>query len=218
MTNNDISEISELAEKEAQCWEDSQYYDDAEKWNHVFWGDQSLFLKLFMRLNLERTLELACGHGRHSEIIFDRYSDQVNELILMDILQSNLDFCQNRIKNTKARFIKNDGAHFHDVPDDYCTAVFCYDAMVHFDESVVQSYIREAHRVLEAGGLALFHHSNYGEGRGSEFFKNPHARAYMTSELFNSFVSDSGLKLIEQHIINWGYDENLDAISLLMKA
>ena len=89
--------------------------------------------------------------------------------------------------------------------------------MVHFDRQVILSYLADAHRVLIPGGRALFHHSNYSLNPDSPFSENPHARAYMSAQLFEEYANKSGLTVLEQKIIGWGGIENLDCITLLEK-
>ena len=205
-----------LAEEQSKVWEGSRYYEDALRWNHVFWREGTEFLNLFRKLNLEFSLELACGHGRHSEYILDHFNDEITNLIMMDILQSNIEYCKNRIHSEKVTFIKNDGAHLNDMSDNYCTSIFCYDAMVHFDKEVVLSYLKETYRVLRFGGMGLFHHSNYSENPNTYFSQNPHARAFMSDTLFSNYAEQAGLKIVEQKIIRWD-DPDLDCITLLSK-
>lgn len=217
MNNSVNKNIMQLANEQSKVWEESPYYDEAERWNHVFWGEGTEFFNLFRKLNLEITLELACGHGRHSEYILHRFNDEITSVIMMDILQSNVEHCKKRIHSDKVTFIKNDGIHLNGVGDNYCTSIFCYDAMVHFDREVVLSYLQETYRVLRLGGMGLFHHSNYSENPNTHFSQNPHARAFMSAELFSNYAKQAGLKVVEQRIIRWGNNPDLDCITLVSK-
>ena len=215
---NSVNEtVQVLADDESKVWEGSAYYEDAERWNHIFWGDTSIFLGYFKELDLKVTLELACGHGRHGEHILNTYGNQIDELIMVDILQSNIDFCEERIHDDRVTLIKNDGVRLTGVQDDCCSSIFCYDAMVHFDKDVVRAYLEETYRALRQGGRGLFHHSNYSENSETKFSQNPHARAYMTADLFSSYAEQAGLKVLAQQVVGWGNVPELDCLTLVSK-
>ena len=209
--------VDKIATSEAVVWDDSPYYDDAESWTWLFWSDDHPFMPFFRHLDTTHLLELACGHGRHGELVLARFGDQVDTLVMMDILQSNVDYCLRRIgKRDDVTIIRNSGAAFSSVKDATLTAVFCYDAMVHFHREVVRSYLADTKRVLIPGGKALFHHSNYSRDPDRSFGSNPHARAYMSASLFKEHAEEAGLVLVDQKIISWGYEADLDCLSLVM--
>lgn len=212
------STIEARSTKEAQVWAESRYYDDAEQWTWLFWSEKHQFLPLFKLLDTDNVIELACGHGRHSEQLLE-HDEQVETCTLVDVLQSNIDFCKNRLKNrAQCRFIKNSGTAFTGVADQSATAIFCYDAMVHFHRSVVFEYLSDMRRVLKPGGRALLHHSNYALDPDDSFADHPHARAFMSAKLFETYVSKADLCLLGQRIIDWGGEKNLDCISLVERS
>ena len=73
------------------------YFTEAENIDavNIFWSQESLFINYFKRLNTERIVELACGRGRH----VPHYINDAKEIILVDILQKNIDFCRCRFKD-----------------------------------------------------------------------------------------------------------------------
>jgi len=89
--------------------------------------------------------------------------------------------------------------------------------MVHFRADVVGAYLADTHRILKAGGRALFHHSNYAENPDRSFGQNPHARAYMTPATFRTLADQAGLVILEDQTINWGGMPALDRVTLLEK-
>ncbi|MBR0750745.1 class I SAM-dependent methyltransferase [Bradyrhizobium jicamae] len=197
----------------ASAWKESPYYADAERWTHLFWGNGTIFLRLFKELPLDNVIELAAGHGRHSEQI----ANQCGTLTLMDIHQENIDACRNRLGHfPELHFILNNGYNFEPIAAVSISAIFCYDAMVHFAPDVVQSYIKDTHRILRSGGMALYHHSNL-SAPGTNYAKNTHARNHMTEELFKSFCDEAGMEIVESIPISWGNVENLDRISLIQR-
>lgn len=195
-------------------WQDSAYYDDAEKLMYIFWDENTIFRRLFEKLELSEVVELAVGHGRHAELVAAR----AGELVVMDVFEENLDFCRERLKLfNNIEFQKCEGATFDGVDDGWATSIFCYDAMVHFSPDIVESYLNDTYRVLKPGGMALYHHSNYPATEDQHYGQNPHARNSMTMELFGSFCEQSNLRVIESIVIDWGGVEGLDCITLVKK-
>ena len=198
----------------AEPWAKSTYYQDAEPWTFMFWDPQTEFRRLFDRLDLTFVVELACGHGRHAEKIVNR----AGHIVMIDIFDSNLEFCRQRLgNNTNVSFIRGDGSTFHPLTGNSVTAIFCYDAMVHFSPEMVSSYLADAARVLKPSGMALFHHSNYPAPVDQHYGSNPHARNRMTTPLFAACAQGAGLSVVENKIIPWGEISDLDALSLVRK-
>ena len=211
---SDESTLKRHVEVVGEPWLDSPYYADAERWTFLFWRPEGHFRQLFDRLDLTSVVELACGHGRHAEQIVN----QVGRLVLMDIFEANLDRCRARLQGrTNVEFISGDGYTFKPLADSSTTAIFCYDAMVHFSSDLVASYLKEAQRILVPGGLALLHHSNYGCPHEGHYGQNPHARNYMTQALFGCLAQDARLEVVESRVIPWGEESELDCLSLCRK-
>lgn len=178
----------------------------------VFWGERSPFLPLFNRLDLACTLDLACGHGRHTAQIIDR----AGEITLMDVHEANIEACRRRLgHHSQVRFVVNNGYDFRPVGDEELTSIFCYDAMVHFSPDVVASYLLDTKRVLRRGGLALYHHSNYQAPKSRHYGLNPGARNHMTQDLFRSLAEVAGLAVRESLVLPWGGVDGLDCVTLV---
>src|SRR5262249_40068687 len=157
------------------------------------------------------TAELACGHGRHAAQIYT----QVPALILMDVVAENVAFCRNRFKDApNVVCIQNDGATFQPIPDGSLTAIYCYDAMVHFEFDVVLSYIRDAPRFLEKGGPALSHHSILDCSPGLDHRRAPGGRNFMSQHLFLHQARRAGLQVVESVTFDWDAP-NTDGLTLL---
>jgi SAM-dependent methyltransferase len=195
-------------------WKESVYYADAERWTHLFWAEHTPFRQLFNRLDPSAVLELACGHGRHAEKI----APLSKRLVLMDIHEANLQVCRTRLAAFPyVEFIRNNGFDFQPVEDAALTSLFCYDAMVHFSPDLVESYRRDAARVLVPGGMGLFHHSNYPAPMNRHYGQNPHARNHMTQALFASYAAAAGLEIVRSIVIPWGNEPDLDCITLVRR-
>ena len=217
MTVRDLPDEGGLAASVAvvgEPWKDSAYYAIAEAHTDYFWGPRSQFLGTFERLDLTDALELACGHGRHAEIVAPR----AGRLTLVDIFEDNLDVARKRLAHRdNVAFVRNNGYDFRPVEDARLTAIYCYDSMVHFSPDLVASYLRDAHRVLRSGGMALFHHSNFDADPSVHYGRNPHARNRMTMAMFRSLAEEADLDIVESRTIDWGDALALDGLTLLRK-
>ncbi len=192
----------------------NEYFELAEKEEYleVFWGKHSLFYELFQKLNLERVVELACGRGRHVQ----KYIMYAQNIVLVDILEKNINFCKKRYKSeSKVQYYVNNGYDLSHIPTNSCTALFTYDAMVHFEMLDIFQYLKETKRILVKGGKALFHHSNNTEDYRVTFSTGKHGRNYMNKQLFAYLANRAGLTVIEQYEIDWGGEKKLDCITLV---
>jgi SAM-dependent methyltransferase len=202
----------------ARHWSADPYYDRAEQndWLIGFWDPENVrfpFRRLFGSLNLRSTVELAVGHGRHASQI----AAQVPALILMDVVPENIAFCRNRFAGMpNVVCVENNGYDFQPVPSESLTAIYCYDAMVHFECDVALSYVRDAARVLQSDGRALFHHSNLSAFPGMDHRKNPCGRNFMSQALFIHTAVRAGLEVVESIPMDWDAPFT-DCLTLLRK-
>jgi len=163
---------------------------------------------------LDHVVELACGHGRHSE----KVAKLCGKLILMDIHQANLNACRGRLQTLEnVDYNRNSGDYIQPIPDGLISAVFCYDAMVHFSPDLVESYLNDTARILTPKGRALFHHSNYDAPTDQHYGRNPHARNRMTLERFRTCAEQAGLMVITSTPHSWGGVSDLDGVTLVEK-
>lgn len=212
---NETRRIISFWEKGGADWD---YYQSAEdeKWLKVFWSPDSVFLPLFQHLDLDSVLEIACGAGRHSAQVIDRIKD----LYLLDSSAEALKLAEERFASHRhITYIHNKtgfGIPADIVKDNALTAVFSYDAMVHFEKESVRSYVLDSYRVLKAGGFALLHHSNYDKNPGGKFTDNPGWRNYMTQELFCSYARQAGFEVVHTQVFDFSIKDS-DCITLLKK-
>lgn len=191
------------------------YYKIAESADNlnIFWNSNSPFYELFSMLKLDNVIELACGHGRHVE----KYKQNSGKITLVDILDKNIQYCKSRFsEDNNITYYVNNGHDLSELESDKYSALFSYDAMVHFEMFDIFDYLKETQRVLQSGGRALFHHSNNTENYTVTFSTGTEGRNYMSAQLFAHLVDRAGLKIIKQRIIDWNVP-NLDCISLVEK-
>lgn len=77
-------------------------------------------------------------------------------------------------------------------------------------------YLKDIHRVLRKGGMALFHHSNNTSDYKNSFFTAVDGRSYMSKDLFAYLSYRAGFEVVEQQVIDWGV-KDLDCVSLVRK-
>lgn len=191
------------------------YFENAEskEFLDIFWGDDSLFLNFFSRLDLSRVIELACGRGRH----VPRYIDKAGSITLVDILPENIDFCRKRFGDGKnILYYCNNGYNLEELESNSYTALFCYDAMVHFELLDIYEYLKDIYRVLKPEGYALIHHSNNGKDYRASFANQYNGRSFMTKEVFAYLAYRVGFSVIEQQVIDWTI-KDIDCVSLIRK-
>ncbi|WP_439501966.1 class I SAM-dependent methyltransferase [Aminobacter ciceronei] len=214
MNSSEKAKLDESVAVVGAPWAESPYYDDAEKWTHIFWNSGTQFRRLFDQIDLSSVAELSCGHGRHAE----RVARMATNLTLLDIHQANLDFCQRRLaSHPSIRYVLGNGYSFEPIDAASVTGIYCYDSMVHFSPDIVQNYLRDTVRVLKPGGMGLFHHSNYPAPTNRHYGQNPHARNHMSQELFKAVATAAGLSICESVVIPWGDFENLDCLTLVQR-
>lgn len=193
-----------------------EYFDSAEQAQSIqtFWGKDTTFFEYFQMLSLENVIELACGRGRH----VPQYIAQADNVVLVDILDENIAYCKQRFEGFQnISYYVNSGSDLTQLPDNMFTALFTYDAMVHFESIDVYYYLQETFRVLQQGGRALFHHSNNTYDYKQSFVNSiGGGRNYMSAQLFAHYAHRAGLTVLEQKTIDWGIP-NLDCITLVEK-
>lgn len=203
----------------ANYWKDDPYYDRAENWLSCFWDKDSIFFKRFKELDLSSVVELACGHGRH----VSQYVDEAGAITLVDVNKENIEHCRKRFnKYAKIGFLQNSGNDFDFLPSSSVTAIFTYDAMVHFNIIDIMNYLKESYRILVPGGRILFHHSNnYDAKLGEPFIVNANGRNFMSDKIFASMAMSFGFNVLSQDIFDWESGtraKNLDCLSLCEKS
>ncbi|MCR5416435.1 MAG: class I SAM-dependent methyltransferase [Pseudobutyrivibrio sp.] len=192
-------------------FEKSEY----EKNLNVFWNSNSVFYKLFCKLDLTSVVELACGRGRHVPY----YYDKAKQIMLVDILEQNLNFCKERFNGKdNISYYCNNGKDLSDLGSSAYTSLFTYDAMVHFELIDINSYLSETYRILKKGGYALFHHSNDDSDYRNWFggTTNPGGRSFMSKKIFAHLAYRNGFEIVDQVVIDWSAS-NMDCITLVRK-
>jgi SAM-dependent methyltransferase len=188
-------------------------------------------------LPADSILEIAPGFGRWTQYLIPRCSSYIG----VDLAERCVTSCTNRFSGHEAvRFAVNDGRSLPMVFDSSVDLVFSFDALVHAEEDVISSYLKEFRRVLRKDGIGFIHHSNVGAYQATSTFRdmlahigdaprvprtilrrvgliNWHqARARsMTAQRFFELSNDAGLACIGQEIVNWASPLLVDCISVV---
>jgi len=181
---------------------DFGYFDkfDTPEMLGIFWDERSRFRRAFDRLDLSDVLEIAAGAGRHSAQIVDR----CQSLALIDTSSAAVELARTRFSNdAHVSVVLSDDGRTLPFPAGAFSAVFSYDAMVHFEPLTINSYLTEIARVLRPGGRAVLHHSAYTNNPTGAFRDNPGWRNFMPTKLMMHLGSRAGLTLISHETFRW---------------
>jgi SAM-dependent methyltransferase len=174
-------------------------------------------------------LEIAPGFGRWSHYL----KDYCQELWLVDASSECVEACRQRFAGEPhVRCYLNDGRSLSMIPDASVDFVFSFDSFVHLRRDLIEAYLGELGRILKIGGKGFIHHSNLGAYAGSVSERLPpvtrkllrkmkildwehHRNPTMSADLFRSLCTRSGLRCLNQELINWRGRRLIDCLSLL---
>lgn len=224
-----MNRAKEIAIKVAEEYKDTPYFDMAEP--DMDWQWEKFIEPKLKEANkitsFNKVLEIACGHGRNSSKLLEMtlpQNDQVmqvDELWLVDIHDSNLEYCRNRFKNeSRTRYVKNNGLDLKDAPDGYFNLIYSWDSMVHFHPLVMESYMSEIYRTLATNGIAFIHHSNLSaiqKSASDDNVGNSGKRSSFSSVEMVNLSFKNKLTVMSQELIDWGGTPFLDCITVLWK-
>lgn len=208
-----------IAENKA-TWDKSYAWGRAgDEWSDE-WGSaraqwfKSLLPRIFPLLPCHRMLEIAPGYGRWTQFL----KEHCETLIAVDLSESCILKCRERFADSpNIEFAVNDGLALPMVEDSSIDFVFSFDSLVHAEADVLESYVREAARVLRPGGAGFIHHSNLKDAlkrgpldrirrRFSGKALQTHWRSSsMSAELMRRFCENSAISCVQQEIIPWGH-------------
>jgi SAM-dependent methyltransferase len=175
-------------------------------------------------------LEIAPGFGRWTVYL----ADLCERYIGVDLSARCVDACRRRFADVEhAEFHVGDGRSLAAVDDDSIDFTFSFDSLVHVEDDVMASYLRELERVMTADGVAFLHHSNLAacgpvagplrlalrcmeralgrETRGFDHWRG----STMSAERLQQLAPEAGLACIGQEVVNWLSGRLIDCISLV---
>ena len=172
------------------------YFTEAEQWMQESW--ERYIWPVIKGYRFDTVLELAPGAGRNTE----KLAQLAKVLHAVDLNDYALNRLRERFRSytgtCKLHFHRNGGADLAMIDDGTITFIYCWDSAVHFDRTVIRSYVKEFARVLAGGGVGFVHHSNLGDSADVDIRKNPHGRSNMSKELFAGYCKLNGLEVLRQ--------------------
>jgi ubiquinone/menaquinone biosynthesis C-methylase UbiE len=159
-------------------------------------------------------LDLAAGQGLGTT----KFAPLAKTITIVDCDDDAIRACRQQFgRDPRFKFIRNNGITIAEVYDSSISFFSVFDAMVHFDLETVQSYVKEAYRVLRANGHGFFHYSNFSAFPGADVRRNPYRRNFMSKPLFEHIALRAGFAIVSSATIPWGGIRDLDGIALLRK-
>lgn len=207
--------LAAIVKKEGHFWGDNvskTYFEVAEKHLERHWA--KTIGPLIDDIQYDTVLDLASGHGRNAL----RLAEKARLVYCVDVNPQNVAFLNKRFSNDKRfKILQNDGATLPFCSNNSIDLFYCFDALVHFDLEIVQSYIKEAYRIIRDRGHAFIHCSNYTGNPGGDFRDNPHWRNFMSFDIFTHLSKKAGFTVVRAERLAWGNIPDLDSVFLLRK-
>ena len=198
-------------ENDKKIWDNNKYYSLAESKIDKQW--ETLIWPVIQDCDFSSVIDLAAGRGRNTRKLIEKSE----KIVIVDFVESNIESCKERFASyDKVKYALCDGKSIPLESDNY-SLVYCFDAMVHFEPEIVLEYLEDIYRILIDGGKAFLHHSNNPGPVNVNWKYNPHARNYMTGNLFRYWAKRIGFKVLVNQPIDWVGVENLDCLTLLQK-
>lgn len=178
---------------------------------------RSIIAPFFERhlFDLTRTVDFAAGFGRNTRKLL---SSGASEVLAVDVNPDCIQRLESEFRSDNVKVILVSGYDLKPIASEHATFLYTFDAMVHFDIEIVIDYFYEFSRILEVGGKALIHHSNYDARPGEDFRDNPHWRNFMSSDIARHIAARAGFDILEQRIFAWGDATDSDCITVLRKS
>jgi hypothetical protein len=189
-----------------------------EEWSAPWGGSEPqwfgcLYPRLHRFLPAGAVLEIAPGFGRWTRFLLPACRHYLG----VDLSAECVEACRKKFSAVRhARFAKNDGLSLSAAPDGGIDFVFSFDALVHVEMDVMESYVPQILRKLTPTGTAFLHHSNLAAlspGVEREGFRG----ASVSGALVADMVQRAGGKVLIQERVNWGGPDLLDCLTLLAR-
>jgi phospholipid N-methyltransferase len=175
------------------------------EWRHggiygLEWGDPDLVEPLrFIRdryilpyVNGEQcAVEIGPGGGR-----WTRYMLGFRKLYVVDYYADLLEEVKTHFRKPNIEFIKNNGTDFPGIGDRSVDYLFSFGTFVHLDEHLIQAYLGNMKRILNAGANVVIHYSDKTKimAQINEGF------AENTPAKMRSMVSAAGYEICEEDV------------------
>lgn len=216
-------------EEQKNLWANYPWPEAGDEWSKNWGGSEGLWfgllyprLRHFLPLGRPagHILEIACGQGRVTQFL----SLHASRYTGIDLVEKCVEYCKSRFADRgHCSFHLTDGKSLEMVPDGSVDLAFSWDSLVHCDHDVMEAYAQGLARKLKPGGVAMLHHSNFGEDAprlAPEVVKGRNHRRTptMSAGLMREYCSGAGLAAVVQEIIPWGGSKYwLDSLTTIVK-
>ena len=82
------------------------------------------------------------------------------------------------------------------IPNESITTVYCWESAVHFEKTILDSYIQEFSRVLTSGGRGFLNHSTLGDASHRNIKKNPGWRSNASIDSVAASCASANLRIL----------------------
>ncbi|MEK7484879.1 MAG: class I SAM-dependent methyltransferase [Planctomycetota bacterium] len=227
-------------EENRKLWnEEFSWKQQGDEWSR-YWGTTDLqwYATLLPRIHTfvptPSILEIAPGFGRWTQYL----KNLTQHLSIVDLSEKCIQACQQRFsKDSHISYYVNNGRSLEMIPDGSIDFVFSFDSLVHAEDEVIESYLKELACKFTDEGIGFIHHSNLGSystyyhyvkkipALGKRILAKAgwqdvqdHWRAQsMTAEKFQQFAQNAGLCCIRQECVNWGSKRMIDCFSIFTR-
>lgn len=191
-------------------WSAYDWQSQGSEWSSSWGGDNPLWLAvIYPRIQAfmpcTSILEIGCGYGRFTSYLHSKCRNFVG----IDLTPKCVDACCRRFPYST--FHVGDGKLFPQVRDASINFAFSWDALVHCDLDVLDSYITELRRILIPNSSAFLHHSNAAVSRAI----NNGARAKTSHIDVANICERLGMRVKFQEIVHWEGARDMDCFSLI---
>jgi len=145
--------------------EQYDWISKGEEWSADWGGSENQWnYSLYPRIknliaNAKVGLEIAPGFGRWTDYLKQSFET----LHLVDVSEHCIDACKKRFADEKNFYFHvNNGYTLETIESNSIDFAFSFDSLVHVEQDVINSYLKELARVLRKNGSAFIHHSNLG--------------------------------------------------------
>ena len=208
-----------------------------EEWSAPWGGSEAqwnwcVYPRIRRHLPARRILEIGPGHGRWSQYL----RGHCQELILVDISETCIEFCRERFGPAGMRYQVGDGRSLAFLEPDSIDFAFSFESLVHTEMDALQNYLVDLSSKFSERGAGFFHHSNLGSYRSYfdrlRLFPKPlrtwlESRGLMDNDnwraesvsygAFENAVQEAGLFLHSQELVPWGGRRLIDCFSTVSK-
>ncbi len=163
---------------------------------------------------------MAPGYGRIARYL----KNYCKKLILVDLSPNCIEECKKKFANDlNIEYHVNDGKLLDMLKDNSIDFVFSFDAMVHVEKDVLESYIIQLGKKMTNNGIGFIQHSNVAMYThiGEIFFslrppfvvRKQWRVKTISAKLFRNYCEKANLDCISQELINWGSNHLNDTFS-----